>query len=239
MFDPHCASSTAILNATQSAAPDPVCSRTLCHTETDARWNLQHLLGRGHFAEVWTGVRWYDGSSCAIKCLSTAHFAAFRSMRHSSLHIHGEPMLLERLHHPNVVPLLEWFRTSAAVYMVLEFAPAGDLKRDIIDNDAFTHEQARRLFRQVSAAVSYIHHVRIAHRDVKPENILLTTRDRSIAVPKLCDLGLAKTTLHPNACLTVCGTAMYLAPEIVVIARGHSSLAMTGYDYRVDMWIWA
>ena len=124
-------------------------------------------------------------------------------------------MLLERLHHPNVVSLLEWFQTSAAVYMVLEFLPAGDLKRDIIDNDAFTHEQARRLFRQVLAAVRYIHHVKVAHRDVKPENILLTTPDRSIAVPKLCDFGLARETLHPNACLTVCGTAMYLAPEIV------------------------
>ena len=78
--------------------------------------------------------------------------------------------------------------------------------------------------------------MRVAHRDVKPENMLLTTRDRSIAVPKLCDFGLARTTLNPNACLTVCGTAMYLAPEIVVIARGHSCLAMTGYDYRVDMW---
>ena len=145
-------------------------------------------------------------------------------------------MLLERLHHPNVVSLLEWFQTSASVYMVFEFLPAGDLKRDTINNDAFTHEQARRLFRQVLAAVRYIHHVKVAHRDVKPENILLTTPDRSIAVPKLCDFGLARETLHPNACLTVCGTAMYLAPEIVVIARGHSSLAMTGYDYRVDMW---
>ena len=60
--------------------------------------------------------------------------------------------------------------------MVFAFAPAGDLKRDIIDNDAFTHEQARRLFRQVLAAVRYIHHVRVAHRDVKPENMLLYKR---------------------------------------------------------------
>ena len=214
----------------------PLCSRALFHTETDTRWDLQRLLGHGHFAQVWSGVRWSDGSSCAIKCLSISLFTAFKSSRDSSLDIEDEPMLLERLHHTNVVPLLEWFQTRAAVYMVLEFAPAGDLKRDIIDNDAFTHEEARRLFQQVLAAVRYIHHVRVAHRDVKPENILLTTRDRSIAVPKLCDFGLARATLHPNACLTVCGTAMYLAPEIVVIARGNSSLAMTGYDYRVDMW---
>ena len=79
--------------------------------------------------------------------------------------------------------------------MVLEFMSAGDLKRDIVDSDAFTPEQARRLFRQVLPAVRYIHYVKVAHRDVKPENILLSARDRSIAIPKLCDFGLAKSTL--------------------------------------------
>ena len=110
----------------------PLCGRTLFHTETDTRWDLQHLLGHGHVAEVWSGVRWSDGSLCAIKCLSTSLFAAFKSTRHSSLDLDGEPMLLERLHHPNVVPLLDWFQTSAAVYMVFEFAPAGNLKRDSV-----------------------------------------------------------------------------------------------------------
>ena len=229
MSGPHCASSSTFLNATQSAASDPACSRTFSHTETDTRWDLQRLLGHGHFAKVWSGVRWNDGRSCAIKCLSTAHFAAFRSMRHSSLHIDGEPMLLERLHHPNVVPLLEWFRTSVVVYMVFEFALASDLKRDIIDNDAFTHEQARRLFRQVLAAVRYPSSEDSASRCQAREYIAHHTRPWHCN-PKFCDFGL----LHLNACLTVCGTAMYLAPEIVVIARGHSSLAMAGYDYRVE-----
>ena len=120
--------------------------------------------------------------------------------------------------------------------MVIEFAPAGDLNNDIIANDAFTHAEARRLFRQILAAVRYIHHVKIAHRDIKPENILLTAGDRSLAIPKLCDFGIARVALHPHACLTVCGSAMYLAPEIILIARHHSSMAMKGYDHRVDMW---
>ena len=127
----------------------PLCSHTLFHTETDTRWDLHRVLGNGNLAEVWSGVRWSDGTVCAIKCLNTSLFTDFKSKRHSSLEFDGEPMLLERLHHPNVVSLLEWFHTSAAVYMVFEFLPAGDLKRDIIDSDAFTHEQARRLFRQV------------------------------------------------------------------------------------------
>ena len=206
------------------------------HTETKQRLDMQRLLGHGKFAEVWSGVRCIDGESCAIKCLSTSLFGTFKNRYQSSLRIEGEPMLLEHLHHPNIIHLFEWFQTSNAVYMVVEFAPAGDMKHDIIANDAFTQEDARRLFRQILAAVRYIHHVRIAHRDMKPENILLTARDRSIAIPKLCDFGLARVVLHPHACLTVCGSAMYLAPEIILIARGHSSISSMGYDQRVDMW---
>ena len=94
-----------------------LCSRALFHAETKTRLDLQRLLGRGQFAEVWSGVRCRDGKSCAIKCLSTSFFVAFKSRYQSSLDIEGEPELLESLHHPNILRLLEWSKTSTAVYM--------------------------------------------------------------------------------------------------------------------------
>ena len=67
----------------------PLCSRAVFHAETKTRLDLQRLLGRGQFAEVWSGVRCSDGKSCAIKCLSTSLFVAFKSKYQSSLDIEG------------------------------------------------------------------------------------------------------------------------------------------------------
>ncbi|CAO2608043.1 Sperm motility kinase [Lemmus lemmus] len=85
-------------------------------------------------------------------------------------------------------------------------------------------QEARPIFRQVVSAVHYLHQRRIVHRDIKLENILI---DREGKV-KLCDFGLAIQVAEGQMLKKVCGSLLYMAPEI---------LASKPYDgLAVDMW---
>jgi serine/threonine protein kinase len=74
-----------------------------------------------------------------------------------------------------------------------------------------TEDDARHFFYQIISAISYIHALHVAHRDIKLENILVTTGNRA----KLSDFGLCKQTSGDTNMLTTCGTLLYAAPEIL------------------------
>jgi fused-like protein len=74
------------------------------------------------------------------------------------------------------------------------------------------------------AGVQYLHDCRITHRDLKPQNILVSSNGRL----KICDFGFAKAmTLDSSMMQSVKGTPLYMAPELV---------QNISYDYRADLW---
>ena len=197
---------------------------------------MQHLIGSGGFAEVWAAVSEADDTVCAVKCTNVSRFDAFMQRQQSSVTLEDEARILERLHHTNIVQLLDWFQWGSRFCTVIQFVEGRNLKIDIIENLAFTEEQAKHLFRQVLSAVGYVHHMQIAHRDVKPENILLCSSSRDSMIPKLCDFGLSRYVLPGGSCRTVCGSPGYMAPEIVVISKRCNPTSIPGYNARVDLW---
>lgn len=68
----------------------------------------------------------------------------------------------------------------------------------------------------------------VAHRDIKPENVLMVEADDDTSI-KIADFGFAKRVVKPNCLRTLCGTAQYVAPEVL-------DLQSSGYDQRADMW---
>lgn len=92
--------------------------------------------------------------------------------------------------------------------MIMEFAERGDLMGYIKGKESLGEEEAAGLFSQVLDAVEYIHTMGIAHRDLKPTNILLT-KDMKI---KLADFGLSNTYKLGSRLTTSCGSPCYAAP---------------------------
>ena len=129
MSTSHSSSSDTCQGNLQRTASIQKGNHTFIHNEISKHWDLQHRLGHGHFAEVWKGVRWKDTNSYAIKCLNTSRYEHFKNNHHYSLDIYFEPLLLERLHHPNIVSLLEWFQSSSTIFTVLKLVAAGNLKK--------------------------------------------------------------------------------------------------------------
>uniref|UniRef100_A0A672N7H7 non-specific serine/threonine protein kinase n=1 Tax=Sinocyclocheilus grahami TaxID=75366 RepID=A0A672N7H7_SINGR len=93
-------------------------------------------------------------------------------------------------------------------------------------DQAFTEREASDIMKSIGEAIQYLHAINIAHRDVKPENLLYTSK-RPNALLKLTDFGFAKETTSHNSLATPCYTPYYVAPEV---------LGPEKYDKSCDMW---
>src|SRR5699024_10908158 len=118
-----------------------------------------------------------------------------------------------RLNHPNVVAVFDQGEDQGLVYQVMEYVP-GHTLRDSLRDDAPMHpERALALLEPLLIALSAAHRAGIIHRDVKPENVLITPE----GAVKVTDFGLARAVTNANAATTgvLIGTVSYLAPELV------------------------
>ncbi|XP_041747733.1 MAP kinase-activated protein kinase 2 isoform X2 [Coregonus clupeaformis] len=112
--------------------------------------------------------------------------------------------------------------------IVMECMDGGELFSRIQDrgDQAFTEREASDIMKSIGEAIQFLHAINIAHRDVKPENLLYLSK-RPNALLKLTDFGFAKETTTHNSLATPCYTPYYVAPEV---------LGPEKYDKSCDMW---
>jgi len=134
-----------------------------------------------------------------------------------------EIAVMSKLHHPNIVQMIEAFDTPKKTYLILELVTGGELFDEIIARDKpYFEADCIAMVTQMLRAISYMNSMGIAHRDLKPENILLD-KDHNI---KISDFGLSKD-FSSEAMSTSCGTPTYVAPEV---------LLGSVYDVQCDVW---
>jgi carbon catabolite-derepressing protein kinase len=177
------------------------------------KYELGSLLGRGTFAKVYLARPVAGGEFVAVKVLDKAEVMGTAGMAPRVLR---EVTAMRRLRHPNVLRLHEVLATRSRIYLVMELAPGGDLLSKIaaLPRRRLPEHAVRRVFGQLVAALSYCHARGVAHRDVKPQNVLL---DGNGAL-KVSDFGLSALpdSLRDDGRLhTACGTPAYAAPEVL------------------------
>ena len=135
--------------------------------------------------------------------------------------------IMYRVHHPNVVKLFGHFEDNNYCYFIMEYIPGGNIYSLLPKNGIKTisTQNAVSIMKDVISATYFLHHMipPIVHRDIKPENVVL---DHNM-VAKLTDFGWSNYIQGDIKRTTVCGTPVYLAPEII---------NNTGHDERVDIW---
>lgn len=136
-----------------------------------------------------------------------------------------EISLLKELHHPNVVRLLEVIHSENRLYLVFEFLDM-DLKKHMdVSDDKLNMGTIRSYLYQLLAGVAFCHSHRVLHRDLKPQNLLISKRGEM----KLADFGLARAFGIPIRTYThEVVTLWYRAPEILLGTRK--------YACAVDVW---
>lgn len=193
-------------------------------TEFAAKYVLgAHTLGTGAFAEVKLGMNKSTRERVAIKKMSKK-----RMKKRDFSKIKREIEILRALDHNNIVQIYDAFSDPDYYYIVMEYAPNGDLFSAIVDDDEeFSEDNARKMVEKLAQALKYCKDNGVIHRDVKPENILLCDNGEL----KLADFNLSKKIslddVHFSLLETECGTPNYVAPEV---------LQHKAYDYKCDIW---
>jgi serine/threonine protein kinase len=142
----------------------------------------------------------------------------------------SEVKCLSECKHPNIIKFIADYEADGSILLVVELALGGDLALQLqarAQNRAFfKRSEALVVFCQIFLAIDYIHSCKMLHRDIKAENIFVTTT----GVLKVGDFGFTRKyelTLSRNPGETFCGTPYYLSPEIC----NHQA-----YGKKADLW---
>lgn len=119
-------------------------------------------------------------------------------------------------------------RSKRYIFLTLEYCAGGDLSNLLRRAGPLDEDTCRRLMRDVVAALHYLHDRSLVHRDIKPQNLLLSgpLSDPASAV-KVADFGFARSLPPAALASTLCGSPHYMSPEL---------LAFKPYDSKADLW---
>src|SRR5947208_247961 len=144
-------------------------------------YQLLRLLGRGAFAEVYLAEHRYLEVPAAIKVLQV------RMESDTQEQFRREARTIAHLHHPHIIRVLDFGFQDQTPYLVMEYTPNGTLRTRHPKGTRLPLEQIVPYVKQIAPALDYAHQQRVIHRDVKPENLLLTANDEIV----LSDFGIA------------------------------------------------
>ncbi|XP_023591954.1 MAP/microtubule affinity-regulating kinase 4 [Trichechus manatus latirostris] len=168
-------------------------------------YRLLRTIGKGNFAKVKLARHILTGREVAIKIIDKTQ------LNPSSLQkLFREVRIMKGLNHPNIVKLFEVIETEKTLYLVMEYASAGEVFDYLVSHGRMKEKEARAKFRQIVSAVHYCHQKNIVHRDLKAENLLLDAE----ANIKIADFGFSNEFTLGSKLDTFCGSPPYAAPEL-------------------------
>jgi serine/threonine-protein kinase len=178
------------------------------------RYELLKQLGGGGMAIVYMGRDTLLNRLVTVKMLRPE----FTSDEDFVKRFRREAQAVASLSHPNIVSIYDVGQEDKVHYLVMEYVEGDNLKNLIREQGVVPVDRAVEIARQISDALQHAHENNIVHRDIKPQNILITKEGR----PKLTDFGIAReaTTATLTQTDTIVGSVHYLSPEQ---ARGETA----------------
>ena len=180
-------------------------------------------LGSGSFGNVYLVRHKVTKAEYAIKAIDKRN----KTNQEEKPYFRREVEVMYKIHHPNVVKLFGHFEDNYYCYFIMEYISKGNVY-NLLPTDKkkrLSTKVCSFIIRDIISAVYFLHHMHppIIHRDIKPENVLLGDN----LVAKLTDFGWSNYMRDDEKRTTVCGTPIYLAPEIMEEKE---------HDEAVDLW---
>ena len=186
-------------------------SSSISNSNETKRWTLKDFeigraLGKGKFGHVYLARERKSGFIVALKVLYRTELESANVEKQ----LRREIEIQSHLRHVNILRLYGYFYDSKRVYLILEYAPNGELYKKLRTATKFPEEIAAQYIQQMAQALLYLHSKHVIHRDIKPENLLLGLRGEL----KIADFGWSVHAPEARR-MTLCGTLDYLPPEMV------------------------
>ncbi|ORX77097.1 kinase-like protein [Basidiobolus meristosporus CBS 931.73] len=191
-------------------------------------FHLIKVIGKGCMGKVLLVREYATGKLLALKAISKEWVILHREVEHTK----SERNILATVtsvQHPFLIRLHHSFQTNSQLFLVLDYYPGGDIATQLGKWHSFSPERSKFYAAEIVLGIQELHRLGIVYRDLKPENILIADDGHIV----LTDFGLSKQLsnsnyqFNPPTTNTFCGTAEYLAPEV---------LRAEDYGFPVDWW---
>ncbi|SCU87735.1 LAMI_0D07272g1_1 [Lachancea mirantina] len=233
------------------------------------KYVLEAEIGKGSFATVYKG-RLIDNNetknkdSIAVKVVSRTKLKNKKLLENLEIEI----AILKKIKHPHIVGLMDCERTATDFFLIMEYCALGDLtffikkRKGVVDKHPVVrsvfekypppselHNGLNRVLvvnylQQLASALTFLRSKNLVHRDIKPQNLLLSTplvgyHDRdtfhekgyvgiyNLPILKIADFGFARFLPNTSLAETLCGSPLYMAPEILNYQK---------YNAKADLW---
>lgn len=190
-------------------------------------------IGKGSFSKVYYGYHSPSKDIVAIKKINKSSLQKLSNDR-----VTKEIDLIKKLDHRNIIKYRDTINDNNSIYIISEYCNGGTMKKfldtHIGYSENFSEKEVKFFMTQIRDAMRYLVDRNIYHRDIKPQNIFLQYKTKISHAEyhdiqlKIGDFGFAKEVDSDNMMDTLCGTPMYMAPELIYEKK-----------YRVNSDIWS
>lgn len=180
-------------------------------------------LGKGSFGSVFLVTKKGEQPQkyYAMKILEKDKVLSQNLIRYART----ERNVLSLAQHQFIVGLCFAFQSQSRLYLIMDYAPGGDMGMALANHRRFTVEAARVYAAEIVLALEYLHKQNIIFRDLKPDNVVFDEQGHAM----LTDFGLSKTGVGSHdVSQSFCGSVAYLAPEM---------LRRTGHSRSIDWYL--
>eukprot|EP00930_Biecheleria_cincta_P061573 TRINITY_DN4713_c0_g1_i1.p1 TRINITY_DN4713_c0_g1~~TRINITY_DN4713_c0_g1_i1.p1 ORF type:complete len:343 (-),score=53.10 TRINITY_DN4713_c0_g1_i1:51-1007(-) len=185
------------------------------------KYSLGEVLGVGSSGKVRKACLRADPSQLrAVKVIERGPEAKGKASETA------EVRLLLHIWHVNIANLYDFYDHAGCAHIVLEYCSGGDMYRWLQEHERCDEQGTHSVGRQIVFGLEYIHSMRIVHRDVKAENVMLAGAS-IMSRAKLTDFGLACGFAEGEYLTRTCGSIHYIPPEVIMLKE---------YQCEVDLW---
>jgi len=178
------------------------------------------FIGRGAFGKVLLCKITDEGSIFAMKCIMKKSLVKHKK---EIEHTMAERAVMMKLNHPFLMKLHFTYQTTDKLFYIMDYVNGGELFYHLEREGQFSLERTRFYIAELILALEYLHQNDVIYRDIKTENILLSSEGHIV----LTDFGLSKELSQSMRTTTLCGTPVYLPPEMLLKQE---------YGKAVDFW---
>jgi serine/threonine-protein kinase len=194
------------------------------------KYQLGQRLGAGGMGVVYEATNTWTGRQVALKLMHPWFSAEPQTVSR----FRREAQSATRIKHPSIVDVLDMGEDArdGALFIVQEFLTGDTLRQHLVEHGPLPVLEAVALLEPIMEGLAAAHDAGVVHRDVKPENVILSVAHGGVTAPKLIDFGVSKITAGDHAGVLqtdrVLGTPAYMSPEQL---RADETI-----DGRTDVW---